>query len=86
MMERSPLDIKHKLLQKKIDIEIINNIIQETFCIDKKKEIIETLIDKLLVKYTDLKPTQRFEKIATALYRKGFEYGDYEEILNRKVR
>ena len=86
MMQRSPLDIKHKLLQKRIAPNIIDKALQNHFDKDKKDEIIEGLIDKLLPRYVALKPEKRFEKIATALYNKGFEYGDYEALLHKKTR
>ena len=86
MMQRSPLNTKHKLLQKRIPANIIDKAIKKHYDKEKKDEIIEELIDKLLAKHAGLKPDKQFEKIATALYNKGFEYGDYEALLHKKTR
>jgi len=85
LFERSPLDTKHKLLQKKIAPEIVNRIISKSFNNETKEEIIGNLIEKMLPRYAGLNPDKQFEKIATALYRKGFEYNDYEELLHSKI-
>jgi len=86
LTERSPLDAKHKLLQKKVPSEIIDKAINKAFDKETKESIVENLIEKLLSRYADLKPNVQFEKIATALYRKGFEYSDYERLLYSKIK
>ena len=82
---RSILDVKYKLQQKKIKPHIINTIVDKIFNPAVQTEIISELIDKLIEKYADVSPHKRYEKIATALYRKGFQYHEYEEILKQKM-
>jgi SOS response regulatory protein OraA/RecX len=85
-MGRSPLDIKHKLKQKRISPAIINKAVDKLFNQETQDELIEGLIDKMLANTASLSPRKQFEKIATALYRKGFQYQDYEGILSKKIR
>jgi len=80
-LKRSPLDVKFKLRQKKIDPIIVNRIINKHFDNDTKREIIIEHINKMMDIHTNLTPQKRFEKIATTLYRKGFQYSDYDDIL-----
>ena len=82
---RSPLDVKFKLTQKKINQDIINRVVDELFTSETKIELIENYIEKLIKRYTDLEKNKIFEKIATTLYRKGFQYSDYEIILQKKI-
>ena len=81
---RSSREIKHKLQQKRVKPEIINKVIANLIKPETQREIITELIDKLIERYADQPPQKRFEKIATALYRKGFNYTDYEDILKAK--
>jgi SOS response regulatory protein OraA/RecX len=82
---RSPLDIKHKLRQKRIDPAIIDKTIEKLFNQETQNDLLNDLIEKMLSKYSELPPQKQFEKIATALYRKGFQYQDYEAILQRRL-
>lgn len=82
---RSPLDVKFKLAQKKINQDIIHRVVDELFTSETKTELIENYIEKLIKRYTGLEKNKIFEKIATTLYRKGFQYNDYEMILQKKI-
>ena len=83
---RSPLDAKHKLLRKKVSSDVIDKVINNAYDRETKETIIKELIEKLMSRYAELHPSKQFEKIATALYRKGFEYGDYEELLRGRIK
>ena len=85
LMGRSTLDVKYKLKQKKIRTQIIDKIVDKIFNPAVQREVISELIDRLIEKHSDTPPHKRYEKIATALYRKGFQYQDYEEILKAKM-
>ena len=82
---RSPLEIKHKLLQKKIDVDTINKALKEFYTDEKKDDVLENMIDSIIKRYSDKDTEKLFEKVATALYRKGFQYNDYEELLRKKI-
>ena len=81
----SPMDVRYKLIQKKIDKATIEKAINDVFSKDTVGDILDELIDKLLRRYADVNGRQKFDKIATALYRKGFEYGEYESRLKEKI-
>ena len=86
LCQKSPIETKYKLLQKKIPIDIIEQTIANIFAEENIHEIIKNHINKLLSRYADIPQNKKFEKIATALYRKGFEYSDYEEILKKSLQ
>ncbi|MCL2063888.1 MAG: RecX family transcriptional regulator [Candidatus Cloacimonetes bacterium] len=82
---RSPLEIKHKLLLKKIDKTIVENALKEHYTSETKDEVLLNLITSLIKKNHGLDKEILFEKIATALYRKGFKYNEYEDLLKKKI-
>ena len=82
---RSPLEVRHKLIQKRINTETIDKAINRFFTPETTEKLIENQIELLLKRNSDLPPSKQFEKIATALYRKGFQYSDYEDILRKKL-
>jgi len=81
----SPLSVKHKLFSKKIDSALVTEAVNTAFDPESVKDILETMIDKLLKINQGLTGQKLYQKIATTLYRKGFEYEMYEEMLKRKV-
>ena len=83
---KSPTEAKYALLQKEIFPEIVNDVIDKVFSKETKNDLLDNLIEKLLPRYAELKPEKQFEKIATTLYRKGFEYGEYESRLREKIK
>jgi SOS response regulatory protein OraA/RecX len=93
IFEKSPAEIKQKLFQKKINPSIINSYLNQVYTKDKKIDTINNLIDKKIksFQFKD-KPEKNnspqhnlFNKIATILYRKGFQYEDYCDILTDKI-
>lgn len=81
----SPQAVKAKLIEKKIPSHIINEALESKYDRETMQDIIESTIDRLLGLYSDTPMRKKFEKIATALYRKGFAYDDYESILRLKI-
>ena len=82
---KSFLDIKHKLVQKKIDIKIIEKALNEQYTSQTKSDILRKQIDTLIQRYSNVDPDKLYEKVATALYRKGFQYSEYEDILHNVI-
>ena len=82
---RSSLEIKHNLLLKKIDVVLIDNLLKEGYNEDTQNEVLENLISSLLKRYENIEKGKLFEKIATTLYRKGFKYNEYEDILRKRI-
>jgi len=85
MNRMSPLDAKYKLRLKKIDPLLINKAVKKTYDVEGLGGMIEDLIDVLIERNVGLTGQKLYQKVATALYRKGFEYEAYEEMLKRKV-
>jgi len=81
----SPLDVKYKLMQKKIDKSLVKDVVNETFDTENIKDILQTLIDKMIENNRDLPPKKLYTKIATYLHRKGFEYSQYEDLLRLAI-
>jgi regulatory protein len=85
MNEYRPMDVKTRLLKKRIDDKIIEETIDKIYNKDTLNDILKGTIEKLLKNNATLPPQKIFEKVATALYRKGFEYAEYESILKKKI-
>jgi len=83
---RSPLDIKHKLKLKRITTQIIEKVLNELYSNDATKRILEDIIDTLIHRNSDTPKHKLYEKIATTLYRKGFMFSDYDDILRNKIK
>jgi SOS response regulatory protein OraA/RecX len=81
----SPLNVKYKLIQKKIASDIIERVLNSVFNAENVNDMIEKQLEILLLRYADKPKRDKYEKIATALYRKGFAYSDYEEMLKRAL-
>ena len=84
---KSPADIKNKLFRKHIDITIIEQVINELYTTESRAEIISELAEKLLNKYLQTETNKKtlFEKIAVTMYRKGFTYEDFSDVLYKKI-
>ena len=78
---KSPLEIKHKLMLKRICPKIIDKAIKKFYSKDTQQDVIKEIINNLINRNTELSEDKLFEKIATTLYRKGFSYHQYEEYL-----
>ena len=83
---KSPLEIKYKLIQKKVNREIIDELLENVYDKDIQNNVLDSLIDNLISKYKKSNSGNLFNKIATALYRKGYHYHDYEDILRKKLK
>lgn len=84
---KSPYEIKCKLYQKNIDKSIIDSVLAEKYSRDKKNEVLIELIDKSVNKYISVSFDKKkiFDKIATNLYRKGFLFDEFNDILHKKL-
>ena len=85
LFNRSPLEIKHNLLQKKIDLELIDKKLAEYYTDDTKDNILSNLVTSLIKRYEGVGDDKLFEKIATTLYRKGFHYSEYDDLLRKMI-
>jgi SOS response regulatory protein OraA/RecX len=79
----SPMNVKYKLIQKKIAPDIVERVISSVFDSENLSDLLDQQLEILLKRYSNLPKRSKYEKIATALYRKGFPYNDYEEKLKR---
>jgi len=85
LSQMSPLDVKYKLMQKRVNPKVIDKAIKKVYATDNLTQMIEELIDKYIERNAGMPAQKLYQKIATTLYRKGFEYEVYEEILKRKL-
>ena len=83
---RSPQYAKFKLHKKKIAHETIAKVIAEEYDQKITQDLVIDIIDKLITKYEGMPERQQFERIASALYRRGFDYVDYEDVLKMRIR
>jgi SOS response regulatory protein OraA/RecX len=81
----SPLDVAHRLREKKISGNIIKNAIDTVYNKEIINNILNDLIDKLIRISNEKTDKKKFEKIMNTLYRKGFNFNDYENILKEKL-
>jgi len=78
---KSKIEIKNKLYAKKINENIISNVIQKKFNSKTENEILEKNIMKAKSRFSNLKKYKRDEKILNYLTRKGFTYWEVKEKL-----
>ncbi|MDP8268129.1 MAG: RecX family transcriptional regulator [Candidatus Tenebribacter davisii] len=71
---KSKIVIKNKLYGKKIDKEIITDILQKKFNSQTANEILEINIEKAKIRFSRFSEKVRNEKILNYLTRKGFAY------------
>ncbi len=83
--QKSREEIRHKLKEKGIDEILIEKTIEEFATPEQEQESIDQRIEKALIRYRDLKPHQKYEKILTSLCRNGFSYEDVKEKVKQKV-
>jgi len=81
----SPMNVKYKLIQKKISSDIVERVVKSVFNEENVNDLLDQQLEILLKRYGDLPKNKKYEKVATALYRKGFAYSDYEEKLKRAL-
>ncbi len=84
-MQKSREEIRHKLKERGIDELLIEKTLMEFVTQQQEEDAIEQRIEKLLIRYRDLKPRQQYEKILTSLCRNGFSYEDVKEKVRLKV-
>ncbi len=78
---QSPVNIRYKLLQKGIDKDLADSIIEE-LDIDPTKEI-EALVEKKYLRY--LSDEKGLRRTVSALQRAGYRYGDIKTVISRYV-
>ncbi len=83
--QKSREEIRYKLKEKGIDEILIDQTLAKIVTPEQEADVIDQKIDKLLVRYRDLKPKQQIEKILTSLCRNGFSYEDVKDKVRMKV-
>ena len=78
---KNRVEIKNKLYSKKINENIISNILQKKFDSKIANEILEVNINKAKRRFSNLKKNEQNEKILNYLTRKGFAYWEVKEKL-----
>ena len=78
---KNRVEIKNKLYSKKINENIISNILQKKFDSKIANEILEVNINKAKRRFSNLKKNEQNEKILNYLTRKGFTYWEVKEKL-----
>lgn len=85
LFNKSPEEIRFKLKQKRINAQLIQEKMHALYHPEVKQEVLNNLIEKLITQFQALPEKQCFEKCATFLYRKGFKYDEFENILKAKI-
>ena len=78
---KSKVEIKNKLYSKRINENIISNILQKKFDSKIANEVLEVNINKAKRRFSNLKKNEQNEKILNYLTRKGFAYWEVKEKL-----
>ena len=78
---KSRVEIKNKLYAKRINENIILNILQKKFDSKIADEVLEANIRKEKRRFANLTENKRYEKILNYLTRKGFTYWEVKEKL-----
>ena len=78
---KSRVEIKNKLYAKRINENIISNILQKKFDSKIADEVLEANLNKAKRRFSNLKENERNEKILNYLTRKGFTYWEVKEKL-----
>lgn len=78
---KSRVEIKNKLYAKRINENIISNILQKKFDSKIADEVLEANINKAKRRFSNLKKSEQNEKILNYLTRKGFTYWEVKEKL-----
>ena len=80
---KSKVEIKNNLYAKRINENIISNILQKKFDSKIADEVLEANLNKARRRFSNLKKNERNEKILNYLTRKGFAYWEVKEKLGR---
>lgn len=78
---KSRIEIKNKLYAKRINENIISNILQKKFDSKIADEVLEANLNKARRRFSNLNKKERNEKILNYLTRKGFTYWEVKEKL-----
>jgi len=78
--------VKQKLRESGLGEDLVETALQ-SYSAEDEKEILTTLINRQLKIHMQKKKNRReiYDKIATYLYRQGFHYENFRDILQRKV-
>jgi len=76
---KSKVEIKNKLYAKKINENIISNILQKKFNSETADEVLDANFKKAKRRFSNLKKNKQNEKILNYLTRKGFAYWEVKE-------
>lgn len=83
MRQKSPVQIKSKLIEKRMPSSLWQPLLQELSSPEQADSILETQAQSIITRYASLEGRARFEKCLTALYRKGFDLETTKEVLHR---
>jgi len=81
---KSKQEIKNKLYEKKVSLEIIENSLNEQFSSEVEDDLLNRNLDRAIRKYVSLPSEKRKEKILNYLTRKGFSYWEVKEKMEEK--
>jgi len=81
---KSIVEIRNKLYQKKINQEIISEVLQKKFDSKTTIETLDANFKKAIKKFSNLTAAKRNEKVLNYLTRKGFSYWEVKERLGNK--
>ncbi len=79
--EKSPMQIKSKLVEKRLPTSLWEPILEELTSPQLQRSIIRTQAEKTYLRYRHLDKRECYEKCLTALYRKGFALDDIRDVV-----
>jgi SOS response regulatory protein OraA/RecX len=81
--DKSLMQIKGKLIEKRLPTSLWEPILNELYQPETKKSIIQTQAEKAYQRFCTLDKNTCYEKCLTALYRKGFDLDDSRAALEK---
>lgn len=79
--QKSPIQIKTKLIEKRLPSTLWEPILSQMYAPEDKRNNLRFQAEKLVRKHAELDKSKCFEKCLTSLYRKGFEVDEARDVL-----
>lgn len=79
--QKSPMQIKSKLIEKRLPTALWEPILAELTVPQVKQSILQTQAEKAYLRYRHLDKKECYEKCLTVLYRKGFELDEMRDVV-----
>ncbi len=79
--QKSPQQIKTKLIEKKLPASLWEPLLQEIYQPADKQSALLEQAQKIYLRYKDLESRACYEKCLTSLYRKGFDLDDARDVV-----